>query len=297
MQRSGDRDISIYAAGQAFSGGKYDLRSLELLVSSYRSILDNLIAVELGRRQLTPAIKKQIGYDVEIKEGSIELLIDFVFQHKELLSIAAASASDLDGGFRLSGALIKLYRDAIDLRKAVAESLKKGININIAMNVNAFNSYGDNNVIVNQQENKIEISNPKILWAAQLTRSSTDRMLNKVDGKNIEFIDFRSPDEEYKLTVEDKVILGSHKEVLPDTMEIVGRLDMVAFSSHKGEIVSDGESFPVIWSEEIRRDMQRIADIEGVVFQVKPIIDQKRLHSNAIGFSVLACRDPQLGLI
>ena len=258
MGTEDESDIKVYAKGLAFEGGKYDLRSLELIVSGYRSILDNLIAVELGKRQLTPAIKKQIGYEVEIKEGSIELLIDFVFQHKELLAVAA---TEMDGGQLLSGSLIKLYRSAIDLRKAVSDALAKGINVNIALNINALNKYGDNNVVVNQQDNKIEISNPKILWAAQLTKSATDRILNNLDGKNIEYIDFQSPDDKYTLTIDEKVILGAHKEVLPDSMEVIGRLDMVAFTSHKGEIVSDGEKFPVIWGEGIRSDIQSVAVI------------------------------------
>ncbi|HEY9134519.1 MAG TPA: hypothetical protein VIM85_01865 [Pseudomonadales bacterium] len=294
MDIESNTDIKVYAKGLAFEGGKYDLRSLELIVSGYRSILDNLIAVELGKRQLTPAIKKQIGYEVEIREGSIELLIDFVFQHKELLALAA---TEMDGGKLLSESLVKLYKSAIDLRKAVSEALEQGININIAFNVNAINKYGDNCVVVNQQENKIEISNPKTLWAAQLTKSATDRILNNLDGKNIEYIDFESSNDKYTLTTDEKVILGAHKEVLPDSMEIIGRLDMVAFTSHKGEIVSEGETFPVVWDEEIRSDMQSIADVEGCVFKVKPIIDQKRLHANAIGFVVLECRNPQMKLL
>lgn len=38
-------DIRIYAQGASFAEGVYDLRSLEVLVSSYRSIMDRLVAV------------------------------------------------------------------------------------------------------------------------------------------------------------------------------------------------------------------------------------------------------------
>ncbi len=86
-------DLRYYAKGTAFSGNHFDLRKMELLVSGYRSITDKLIAVQLGRRQLTPAIKKQIDYNVQVNPGSIEFLIDFVFTNKELLGALAS-----DGG-------------------------------------------------------------------------------------------------------------------------------------------------------------------------------------------------------
>ena len=77
-----DNDIRIYAKGAAFEDGVFDLRSLEILLSSYRSILDRLVAVQLGRRQLTDSIKRQLNYDVKINDGSIGLLLDFIFQNK-----------------------------------------------------------------------------------------------------------------------------------------------------------------------------------------------------------------------
>ena len=291
-----DNDIIVYAKGLSFQDDRYDLRQLEILISSYRSILDGLVAVQLGRRQLTPAIKKQIGYDVKIKSGSIELLIDFAFQHKELLAITTASAGAEDGGVQISTAIVKLFRSAIDLRKKAAECIKKGVTFNISIN-NSFNRYGNNNVIYNEQSNKIEITDPKILWAAQLTKPPTDKILNHVDGKKIEFIDLKASNHEFKLTEYERIILGAKKEILPANLEVVGRLDMVAFSSHTGSIVSSSERFPVTWDETIRARMQKVADVEGVIFTVKPVIDPNRLHTNAIGFHVLDCRDPQSGLI
>jgi hypothetical protein len=68
---------------------------------------------------------------------------------------------------------------------------------------------------------------------------------------------------------------------------------MIAFSSHRGTIVSDNESFPVIWDEEIRSHMQSIADTEGIIFTVQTIIDHSKLHKQAIGFHVLKCENPQ----
>ena len=112
-------DFRVYAKGSAFNDGVYDLRSMELIIKNYRSIADRLIAIQLGRRQLTPAIKNQIDYQTRINPGSIELLVDFAFTHKEII----AAMTTLDGGQQLSSVISKLYKDAVDLRKKVGLSL------------------------------------------------------------------------------------------------------------------------------------------------------------------------------
>lgn len=286
-----DHDLKIYSKGSAFESGVYDLRSLETLISSYRSILDRLVAVQLGKRQLTEKIKNQLNYEVEIKEGSIELLINFALEHPELLIVFAE-----DGGYQLSNILTNLFRDAINLRKAASKFIEKGLTFNIKI-TNSFN-FGSSNVYTNAEDSEILIPDAKILWAAQATRYPTDKILKKIDGKEIEQVDLISRDEEFSINEKDRDILGRDKEVLNATLKITGRLDVIAFSSHRGVILSDKESFPVTWDEKLRSNMQQIADIEGIIFTVQPVIDHSRLNNDAIGFHVLECRNPQgeLGL-
>lgn len=279
-------DLRFYAKGSAFKDGVYDLRSMELLISSYRSITDRLIAVHLGRRQITPAIKNQIEYQVEVKSGSLECLIDFVFTHKEILGVIAA-----DGGYQLSKVVTDLFYAAIDLRKIVASALKKGFPITITINNNM--NIGSGTLISNNGKGNITIRDPKILWAAQVTRYHADRLISGIDGKSIEFTEMGSTSKNVRFTTDDKALLGHSKEELTATLKIIGRLDVVAFSSHKGTIISNQERFPVTWDQKIRNKVQRIADHEGIEFTVRPIIDQKRLHSEAIAYHVLNCRDPQ----
>lgn len=282
-------DFRIYAKGTSFEDGVYDLRALETLVSSYRSIADRLIAVQLGRRQLTPAIKNQIEYKVQLNPGSIELLIEFLLSHKELFSIFAA-----DGGLVLAEVITKLYRAAINLRKAAAESLKDNLPINITINTNL--NIGSGLQVINNGDGGLTINDPKILWAAQVTKHPTDRLISSIDGKDIEFVELSSREEELIITPDDREILGQNKEELSAELWIVGRLDMVAFSSHRGTIVSSNEKFPVNWDENLRSKVQRVVDVEGVEFLVRPIIDQKRLHSEAIAYHVVDCRISQQGL-
>ncbi|TSA53710.1 MAG: hypothetical protein D4R40_00230 [Nitrosomonadaceae bacterium] len=102
-----------------------------------------------------------------------------------------------------------------------------------------------------------------------------------------------SSSNEIRLTPNERDIIGKQKEELPTTLNIFGRLDVVAFSSHTGSIISDNERFSVTWDDQIRSKMQKIADIDGVVFKVRPVVDHKRLDNSAIGFHILDCGDPQ----
>lgn len=284
-----EHDFRFYAKGSAFKDGLYDLRSMELLISSYLSITDRLIAVQLGRRQLTPAIKSQIDYDVRIEPGSIELLIDFVFTHKKILGVLAA-----DGGYQLSNVVTKLFREALDLRKEVAVILEKGLPLNITINTNI--NIGKGNIIANSENGDIVINDPKILWAAQFTKYPADRLIKGIDGKNIEYVDFGTRDNEMRITTENRVVLGQNREELSATITVNGRLDMVAFSNHKGIIISNNEKFPVTWDEPLRTKVQQLVDVDGVDFIVRQIIDQKRLHSEAIGYHILDCNILQQNL-
>lgn len=285
-----DQDLRIYAKGLAFADGIYDLRTLESVISNYRKILDRLVSVELGKRQVTKDLRAQLGYQVQINPGSVELLVKFLLEHKEVIAVFAA-----DGGYKLSEIIVKLLRDAIDLRKKASEALKKGLTVNIRI-TNSFNigsNVNSGNVSFDKTSGSILINDPKILWAAQVTRSPVNEILANVDGNNLEYIDMSSPTNELRLTTDDRDIIGQQKEELPTTLTVVGRLDMVAFSSHRGCIISDGERFSVTWDELIRSKMQRIADVDGVMFKVRPLVDHKRLDSSAIGFHVLDCIDPQ----
>ena len=281
-----DNDLTVYAKGAAFEDGVYDLRSLELVVSAYRSILDGLVAVQMGRRRLPAKTKRQLNYDVTINNGSIELLIDFVLNHPEIIGVLSDG-----GGYQLSAYITKLYRDAINLREAAASFIEKGLTFDIKI-VNSFN-FGSHNTQVAIEDSEIIIPDPKILFAAQTTRAPTDRVLRKMDGDRLKKIDLISGEEKFTLDREKRSILGRDKQILPARLKIVGRLDMVAFSAHRGEIVSDGERYPVTWTDEIRTKMHKVADHEGVQFTVQPIIDHSRLSTEAIGFHVLDCENPQ----
>lgn len=286
--------LRIYAKGSAFDDGSYDMRALELLISNYRIVLDRLIAVELGKRQLTPIIKSQLDYQVRINAGSIEFLIDLILENKELLTILIAHETP-----SIAASIVKLFSNALKLRKLAADLIKKGItvNVNIVNNINIGSTITNSPVNINQSNNVIEINDPKILVAAQTTRAPVNELISKVDGSFIEYIDFGNGSNSQKITPKDRDILGTQKEELPTTMNIVGRLDAVHFSTHKGAIISDGHRYSVTWDHNIRSKIKQCVDADGIMFKVKALIDQKRLDRDAIGFYVLDCFDPQDSLL
>jgi hypothetical protein len=284
-------DLRIYAKGLAFSGGSYSLRSLDVLISNHRKILDQLIAVSLGKPKADRHIREQIDYQVRIREGSVELLVDFVLNNKELFAPLAA-----DGGYQLSNVIVSLYKDAINLRDAVAKIADKGLQVKITIS-NSFN-IGSNNskVSYSLSDGSVLIGDPKILLAAQTTKGAVDNIIQSIDGANVEYVDFGSGVDDLRLNESNKNLLGRRKEEIPATLNIIGRLDMISVSSHRGAIVSDGQRFNVSWDKQLRDKLLKVVDVEATQFKARPVIDHKSLSDKEIGFHLVDCMQLQNNL-
>ncbi|MFM4963652.1 hypothetical protein ACEUBT_07855 [Aeromonas bivalvium] len=283
-------DLRIYAKGNAFTGGTYSLRYLDVLISNHRRILDQLIAISLGKSKVDKHIREQIDYQVKINDGSIELLIDFVINNQEIFAPLAA-----DGGYQLSNAIVSLYKDAISLRDAVAKISDRGLQVKININ-NSFNFFSNKsikNVHYNLHDGSILISHPKILLAAQATKGPVDSIIQSIDGSNIEYVDFGAGVNGIRLSDSERNLLGRRKEEIPTTLNIIGRLDMISVSSHRGAIVSDGQRFNVTWDEPLRDKLLKVVDVEAVKFTARPIIDHKSLSEKEIGFHLVDCSETQ----
>ncbi|EII3728884.1 hypothetical protein ACVTD8_16305 [Vibrio cholerae] len=283
-----EEDLRIYAKGLAFSGGSYSLRSLDVLISNHRKILDQLIAVSLGKPKADRYIREQIDYQVRIREGSVELLVDFVLNNKELFAPLAA-----DGGYQLSNGIVSLYKDVINLRDAVAKIADKGLQVKINIS-NSFN-IGSNNskVSYSVSDGSVLIGDPKILLAAQTTKGAVDNIIQSIDGVNVEYVDFGSSVGDLRLNESNKNLLGRRKEEIPATLNIIGRLDMISVSSHRGAIVSDGQRFNVSWDEQLRDKLLKVVDVEATQFKARPVIDHKSLSDKEIGFHLVDCMQLQ----
>jgi len=278
-------EMLLKAEGNGFEGGVYDLRAVETVISSYRQIIDKTLPVVLNHKTLTSDIRNKVKYEVQIKQGSLEVYTNLVLQHKE--DIAALLMSD--GGKGITEMLAKLIVGVIDFRRKFTDLQEKGIKPSIGI---SNGNYVDNS-IHNSGTINITINNPKTYIAADISRIPMDRLINGVDGDIISSVELTNNDEQVMLTHEDKRITGKLKEELPAHIEIIGRLDAVTFSSHRGTIVSGNGRHSITWDESLRVKVQQVADVEGILFKARPIIDNRRVKDNTIAFHLLDCYNPQ----
>ncbi len=283
--RTSETGILLFAQGEAFDGGKYDLRSLELIVSNYRLIIDHTLPLVIGQKTLTDRIRNEVKYEVEVRDGSLEVILNFILEHPELLAVLSA-----DGGYVLAETISKIVKGAIDLRRALTKILENGLRptIHIDQSVNI-----DNSVTHNIQTGDIHLTNPQFIIAADMTKAPFDRLIRGIDGSYVSDINLIHKNSATRLTVSDHHITGAQKEELANQVEVVGRLDMAAFTSHRGHIITGNKRYPVTWDEEIRPKIRKFVDMEGIVFRVRPVVDHRQFRDEPIGFHVIDCWEPQ----
>ena len=199
-----EAQLFLKAEGKAFEGGKYDLRKVDAIISNYRLILDHSLPLVIGRQNLTEHLKSQFVYEVEFRRGSLELLINLVFDHKETLG-----ALSIDGGMQVAEQIARILEGVIKFRRAWSklmdlaegkgDSQKPGINLNINLN----DVTVDNGSTINV--------NPIIIPAAEATRGAVDRLISSIDGTHLESVEIRSAESQTKLTSKDVAIIGTQK--------------------------------------------------------------------------------------
>lgn len=288
MERTSETGIQLYAQGGAFEGGKFNLRSLELVLSNYRSIIDHTLPLVVGQKTLTDRVKNEVKYEVEVKNGSLEVLLNFILEHPELLAITS-----FDGGRALAGAISKIIKGAIDLRRALTKILENGLRpiIHIDQSINI-----DKSVTYNTKTGDITLTNPQFIVAADTTKPAFDRLIRNIDGSDISDISLSHKNISTRLSTNDHDITGTQKEELASHIEIVGRLDMAAFTSHRGHIITGTKRYPINWDESVRSKIRRFVDTEGIIFRVRPIVDHRQFREDPIGFHILDCWQPQAPL-
>ena len=278
-------DIQIYAEGKAFESGVYDLRTLELLISNYRKILDQLIVIRSGQIKSAKASASGVTYKTKIENGSIQFLIELLIENREVIA-ASMIAADQSAGAQIASSIMSLFEKAMDLRKAAADFVARGLSFEININ-NSFNS--SSKTYSNNSKNYIFIDSVETLLAAQKTRGNVNNLVRSIDGENLQTVSLGSEDRINRFNIESRSLLADGRELLETTLTIIGRLDMVSISGHKGAIVSDGNRYPVTWDERIRSAMKSVIDQDGVMFRVRPVVDKQRLSNEAISFHVLDC--------
>jgi len=281
-------EILLKVEGEGFRPNKYDLRSTEKILTSYRQIIDHLVPLTIGQRTLTDRLKSGIKYETSFKPGSLEVWLDFVLPAAGILAAVASQ----DGGHLISQKMSRLLSVVIDFRRLYTDFLEKGKKPKIGINIQDQPQVTVNLENVHTGGGDINIS-PIILPAASTTRSAVDRLVGSVDGSVVEQLLVKSEDIETIITSKDQRIIGTQKEELPDFLEIIGRLDGIAFTAHRGSLVTDNGRFPITWEEDIRDKIKSLADQDGIAFRVRPIVDHRRFKDDPVAFHVINCWDPQ----
>lgn len=273
-------ELILKATGAGFEGTTYDLRTIEKLITNYRQIIDRTLPVSVGHKHLNFTLKHNIKYEVEFRPGCLEILVKLIQNtDKEVLG-----ALFCDGGYCITTVITKLLAEAISIRRKVSDFLKEGRPIVLALAI------GNNcsNTVVNNTA-KVLVQDPKAPLVVEATRAPINRIIQSIDGESLESVEIKDESEGLKLTREDVGITEPQIESLPDHIDIVGRLDRVCFSTRKGTVESGCNRFSVTWDDSIRGKIRDCADRNGIVFRAEPVVDQRRLQKNTIGFHIIDC--------
>lgn len=285
-----EQPLILTANGTAFEGGKYDLRKVDAILSNYRSLLDHSLALTVGHKTLPSQVRDQVIYQIEFRNGSLEVLLRFLLEHPEAFVAAAALSSD--GGYQIAEKVAKLIELVVKFRRAWArlweEKGEGGSTPSINLNVNIQDVTVTNGTIN---------VNPVILPAAEATKGALDKLVSSIDGQSLESVRIRYGSVDSTLVHSDASMLGTQKEELPSSVDVIGRLYEVNFQSKRGLMNTSSGRVPVSWEERIRDDIHRLADREDVMFRVRPIIDRRRFKDAPVGYHVLKCWIPQQSLL
>lgn len=281
-------EILLKVEGEGFKKNRYDLRSTEKILTSYRQIIDGVIPLIIGQKTLTERLRSDIRYETEFKHGSLEVWLDIVLPSAGIFATVIGN----DGGYFIAQKVSRLINVVVDFRRIYTDFLEKGEKPKLGLEIQNQPHITVNVNNINSGEGDIKIT-PIVLPAAINTKASIDRLIGVVDGYIVDNVIVKSDEAESQITNEDQRIIGTQKEELPNFIELMGRLDSAAFTAHRGSLVTDSGRFPITWDEEIRDKIRTLVDREGMLFRARPIIDHRRFKDDPVAFHIINCWDPQ----
>jgi len=285
--------LKFSAEGLAFKTHKYDLRTVERLLTDYRRLVDQTLPLVIGQKTLTARLRSQVRYEVSFSAGSWITILEFVWEHREALAAIAAT----DGGLHsLAGRIAKLIDAVLSFRRRYEDLLSKGEKPTIQL-------ASDNRISIpiNIQNNDTGgapiVVSPVVIIAADATRSALDDTINAIDGEQVSRLSLTAERTSAVITHDDQRLTGPLREELPQTITVLGRLNVVAFDSRRGQLITPGGRYPVSWDDHLRKQIQQYADTDGIEFITKPIIDNRRFREEPIALHILKCSQPQQPLL
>jgi len=275
-------DIKARFFGEAFQGDVYDLTAMRLLNENLGSLMQQIIAIHLGRNELADELKDQIKHSFSISEGVFEIMINFENNFYNKFGITGLAQDSTS----FSDSIARLFYSAISLRRYVAETKKDGQPTKILLNTSLEKN---SRSVVKTEQGNILVKHPKVLWTAQMTKEATDQIIRSIDGKNIsgfEIVGFSRP---FVSNDDDFVVLDHEKSDLAAIANFTGRLDNLFFSKQRGVVVSENEIFQIAWDDEVRNKVLNHADLDNVEFIAKPCIETHSLYGELVVYKILDC--------
>ena len=292
MTNNKEGKLVLHAEGSAFKDGQYDLRTVESIITNYRRTLDATVPFAFKHKTLTRKIKHNLTYRTSFQEGSIEIVIDFLIQNSDAIAVIGAS----DGGIQIAQKTGQLINSILKFRRIYNDLLENGIKPKIKINFGTDNSKNYDLSNIRTDGGDIYI-NPTIIPYTISSQTPINKLIKSIDGEKLTDITIQSKNTATKITQDDIRITGTQKEELPKNIEIVGRLDVVAFSSHRGKLILQEKTYRVTWHEEIRKKIHDFADMDDITYLVKPVVDYKRLTDDPVMFHIVNCWEDQQRLI
>ncbi len=275
-------DIKARFFGKAFQGNIYDLEAMRLLNENLGSLIQQLIAIHLGRNELADELKDQIKHSVAINKGVFEVSINFERNFYNKFGITGLGQDSIS----FSDSIARLFYSAISLRRHVAETKKNGSSIKILLNTKQ--GKDNRSVAINEQGN-ILLNHPKVLWAAQMTKDATDQILRSIDGENVSGFEVEGFSRPFVSNDADFAVLDQEKSDLVAIANFTGRLDNLFFSRQRGVVVSESDIFQIAWDDEIRNKLLNHADLDNVEFIAQPCIETHSLYGELVVYKILDC--------
>lgn len=273
--------------GRAFESDVSDFTTTRRIKESFCSIVEKMTAIHLGRNELACEIKEHIHYSMNINKGVLELDVDFDSQFFKIFNNEEEPQEQLS----FVDQIARLFYSSVSLRKYIVESHKLGKPARVFLNVQ---NDADQCSVIRTEKGNILLKHPKILWAAQMTRSDSDAILGLMDNGLVTGFEFFGLNKPFHSNAADTVVIGQSQADLTATASFEGRLDNLMLSQQRGVVVSSNEVFQVVWNKALQSKVLQYADLDNVEFIAKPCVESHSLYGELIVYQILDCNVQQM---
>lgn len=283
--------LRLYATGDAFKEGKFNLRETVKLLDITRMMLDTALLSSLDRNRMTAQLKDAVDYEISIKSGSIEAYINLSEHAVQAIPLLAPVSADLMGHLQEILSYIKNCKSIIEW---LGEKRQKGITVKVKNSPNATVLVASNGDVYNTTDNELYGSLRLFRPLKQFTRLC--------DGKRIEVVQFfegidsANDDPSFAIDPSLKDLYRTESATESLTISIVGVLFDLNTKNRKGRLeTGDGNSvnIQVAPSLDIHQFSDSVYDKGAVEFSARPLMKVINGVSTMSGYELVDFTPPR----